>query len=71
MSAGTDDAVAVDTMLAAAGLRLPADDRRALVELYRQYRPRVDALYEVPEARYEAPAQVFQAAGNLKRWDER
>lgn len=70
MGGDIDDAATVDTMLSAAGLSLPPDERRALLELYRQYRPRVEALYAVPEARYEAPALVFDAAPKLTPWRE-
>jgi hypothetical protein len=67
MSTETDTA-AVDAMLAAAGLAPSADERVALTAMYAQFKPGVEALYAVPEARYEAPALVFQAAPKLAEW---
>jgi hypothetical protein len=63
----TDDA-AIEAMLSAAGLQPSADEREALTVLYETFKPGVDALYALPEARYEAPALVFQAAPKLAAW---
>jgi hypothetical protein len=58
----------VDAMLAAAGLSLGATEREDLIAFYAMFKPVVDALYAVPEARYEVPALVFQAAPKLTQW---
>jgi hypothetical protein len=64
----TPDAGAVDAMLAAAGLSVTPDERERLLEMYAIYRPGIEALYALPEARYEAPALVFQAEPKLTAW---
>ena len=61
-------AAVVDIMLAAAGLRPDAIDREKLIATYAMFKPVVDALYAGPEARYEIPALVFQAAPKLTPW---
>jgi hypothetical protein len=58
----------VDAMLAAAGLTPNADERAAMLEIYAIFRPRVDALHALAEARYEAPAPIFSAAPKLAEW---
>jgi hypothetical protein len=63
----TDDA-AIEAMLSAAGLQPSPEERAALGALYAVFKPGVDALYALPEARYEAPALVFQAAPKLDAW---
>jgi hypothetical protein len=63
-----DNAVAIDAMLDAAGLQPSADEREALSKLYATFKPGLDALYALPEVRYEAPALVFQAAPKLDAW---
>jgi hypothetical protein len=68
MSTEIDDGAALDAMLAAAGLSPTADDRAAIGQLYAMFKPGVDALYALPEARYESPALVFQAAPKLAEW---
>lgn len=67
MSTETDTG-ALDAMLAAAGLSPSPAERTALGEMYAMFKSGVDALYAVPEARYEAPALVFQAAPKLAEW---
>jgi len=57
-------------LLAACGLAASADERRALAEIEATLRPGIEALYEVPEARYEVPAPVFRADPELTPWDE-
>lgn len=64
----TSDAAAIDAMLSAAGLDPSAEEREALGALYATFKPGVDALYALPEVRYEAPALVFQAAPKLAAW---
>jgi hypothetical protein len=64
----TDTETAIAAMLAAAGLAPTAQERAALGEMYAMFKPGVEALYAVPEARYEAPALVFQAAPKLTAW---
>lgn len=66
----TPDLAAVDAMLAAAGLSMTPDERERLLQMYALFRPGVEALYALPEARYEAPALVFQAEPKLKSWGE-
>lgn len=59
---------AVDAMLGAAGITPAPDEREQLLEMYALYRPGVEALYALPEARYEAPALIFQADPKLAEW---
>ena len=58
----------VEAMLNAAGITLADDERRRLTEMYAMYRPGIAAMYAVPEARYEVPALLFQAAPRLQAW---
>src|SRR5262245_3658022 len=58
----------MDAALAAAGLVLTPEDRRAALEVYAVLQPLVAALYEVPDARYEVPALVFDANPKLRAW---
>lgn len=64
----TPDAAQVDAMLAASGLTMSPDERERMLEMYALYRPAVESLYALPEARYEAPALVFQAEPKLTVW---
>ncbi|KQX19632.1 hypothetical protein [Sphingomonas sp. Root1294] len=61
-------ATIVDAMLAAAGLHPEPADRDELIVTYAMFRPAIEALYTVPQARYEVPALAFQAAPKLKKW---
>jgi hypothetical protein len=63
-----DHSAVVDAMIAAAGLSPDATEREDLIAAYAGFKPLVEALYAVPEARYEAPALVFQAAPKLTPW---
>jgi hypothetical protein len=58
----------VDAMLAAAGIAVTLEEREHLLELDEVFGPRMAALYALPEARYEAPALVFQADPKLRTW---
>lgn len=58
----------IDAMLEAAGLDPSAEEREALGKMYATFKPGIDALYAMPEVRYEAPALVFQAAPKLQAW---
>jgi hypothetical protein len=58
----------IDAMLSAAGLDPSAEEREALGKMYATFKPGIDALYAMPEVRYEAPALVFQAAPKLQAW---
>jgi hypothetical protein len=49
-------------MLAAAGLSPSEPEVAAMAETYAELRTAVDALYEVPGARYADPALRFRAA---------
>ena len=59
----------VDAMVGALGVVPTIDERRRLVQMYEAFRPLVDALYQVPETRYEFPALVFRAMPELESWD--
>jgi hypothetical protein len=63
-----DTGALVDAMMVAAGLSPSESERAALITMYEQFRPGVEALYALPEARYESPALVFQAAPPLAVW---
>lgn len=58
----------IDAMLSAAGLNPSPEEREALGAMYATFKPGMDALYALPEVRYEAPALVFQAAPKLQAW---
>lgn len=62
------DAGTVDAMLAATGITVSEDERELLVQTFALYRSGIAALHAVEEARYEAPALVFQAAPKLDEW---
>jgi hypothetical protein len=64
----TENGAAIDAMLDAAGLNPSAGERASLAALYGVFKPGVEALYALPEARYEVPALVFQAAPKLTPW---
>ncbi len=59
---------AIDAMLDAAGLAPSPAEREQLLAMYERFKPGVEALYALPEARYEAPALVFQAEPKLTAW---
>ncbi|HEY4277848.1 MAG TPA: hypothetical protein VGM91_06495 [Conexibacter sp.] len=63
-----DTGALLDAMMTAAGLAPSESERAALITMYEQFRPGVEALYALPEARYESPALVFQAAPPLAVW---
>jgi hypothetical protein len=64
----TDDHAAFTAMLEAAGLK-PSDAERAeLAAAYATFKPGVDALYALPEAKYEDPALVFVSDPHLTPW---
>jgi hypothetical protein len=58
----------LDAMLDAAGIVATPAEREQLLAMYAQFKPGVDAMYALPEARYEAPALVFQAEPKLTPW---
>lgn len=58
----------VDVMLESAGISLTAEDREGLLAMYAVCRPGIQAMYALPEARYESPALVFQAQPKLANW---
>ena len=64
-----DTTEVIATLLAAAGL--PATDREIaqMVPRYLFDRPRIDALYEVPEAQYADTPAIFTAVVNEFPWD--
>ncbi|MCW2953110.1 MAG: hypothetical protein JWQ48_2280 [Conexibacter sp.] len=64
----TNETAAVDAMLDAAGLSPAPAEREQLLQMYALFKPGVEALYALPEARYEAPALVFQAEPKLTAW---
>ncbi len=59
---------ATEAMLAATGLEPSPEDREALGRLYDRIKPGVEAMYDLPEARYEVPALGFRAAPKLDDW---
>lgn len=63
-----DDATTVRALLDTAGFDLPDEDFRALVQGYPQVRRMARLLFGVEEARYEAPALVFEAAPDVSDW---
>lgn len=67
-SEATAMAAMVDAMLVAAGLDPSASERENLIATYAMFKPAIEALYAVAEARYESPALVFQAAPKLTPW---
>jgi hypothetical protein len=58
----------LDAMLDAAGILAAPAEREQLLALYAAFKPGVESLYALPEARYEAPALVFQAEPKLSAW---
>jgi hypothetical protein len=70
MAVDTDTRLAatLDVMLDAAGLSAAPQEREQLLAMYEMFKPGVEALYALPEARYEAPALVFQAEPKLTAW---
>lgn len=58
----------IDVMLAAAGLNPSPEERTGMLELYATFKPGVDAMYALPECKYEVPALVFQADPTLAEW---
>jgi hypothetical protein len=70
MSEGLDakTLATLDAMLDAAGIVAAPAEREQLHALYARFKPGIDALYALPEARYEAPALVFQAEPKLTPW---
>jgi Asp-tRNA(Asn)/Glu-tRNA(Gln) amidotransferase A subunit family amidase len=62
------DVAVPSTMLALAGIAATPKDRDELFDLYAQIRPNVEALYAVPQARYQVPALTFSAQPKLKDW---
>ncbi|MFN8075086.1 MAG: hypothetical protein U0Q15_06650 [Kineosporiaceae bacterium] len=49
----------IDTMLAAAGLTVSAEERAAFIADYPAHRASLDALYAVPMVKEEEPQLVF------------
>ena len=62
------ETMVIDAMLEAAGLDPSAEERVAMAEMYHVFKPGVDALYALPECKYEVPALVFDANPPLARW---
>jgi hypothetical protein len=58
----------VKTLLAAAKLPASEAEIEAYAAGYAAQRAAVDALYEVPEARYVDPALRFRAAARIEDW---
>jgi hypothetical protein len=58
----------VTRLLAAAGLSPSADEVAALAGTYPRDRAGVDALYAIPEARYTAPALIFDPVPTFVDW---
>jgi hypothetical protein len=60
----------VKAMLAAAGLVPTQSELSQIVTMYEGLKPRIEALYAVPEARYESPALVFAPRPKLGSWNQ-
>ncbi|MEV4420925.1 hypothetical protein AB0L40_13230 [Patulibacter sp. NPDC049589] len=58
----------IDAMLAAAGLDPSPAERETIAEMYAIFKPGIDALHAMPEARYEVPALIFHADPPLQEW---
>jgi hypothetical protein len=58
----------VRSLLAAANLAPSEEEIAGLVDGYEDYRAGIEALYAVPEARYAAPALIFNAAPVFADW---
>jgi hypothetical protein len=63
-----DDPHALEALLAAHGLTPDPGALDELRSMFPGYARARDALYAVPEARYEVPALVFEAAPKLDPW---
>jgi hypothetical protein len=66
--AATASLATVACLLAAAGLSPGADEVAVLADTYAQDRADVDALYAIPEARYTAPALIFDPVPTFVDW---
>ena len=51
----------VRSLLSTAGLKLTEDQIAGFVRVYPTLRAQADALYAIPEVRYEEPAVTFRA----------
>lgn len=58
--AGTE--VTVRNLLSAAGMSLPDEKVELYVRIYPRLRAAADALFDIPEVRYEQPAVIYPAA---------
>jgi hypothetical protein len=56
-----DPALLVPALLAAAGISPSAEEVAVLIAEFPERATAIDALYAVPEARYEEPGLVFRA----------
>ena len=63
----TDEAT-VDVLLAAAGLDPSPEERTAFVTSYALIKTMTDMLWQVDEARYESPCQVFEPEPRFVDW---
>lgn len=52
----------VRALLAAAGMSLPDDKVELYVRIYPKLRASADALFAIPEIRYEQPAVIYPAS---------
>jgi hypothetical protein len=62
--ASTDSNVeaTVRNLLAAAGMSLPDDKVEMYVRIYPRLRAAADALFDIPEVRYQQPAVIYPAS---------
>ncbi|MFD4196306.1 hypothetical protein [Amycolatopsis thermoflava] len=63
-----DDLTMVRGLLDAAGITASEAELAAYVPAYAGQRASLDALYEVPEARYTDPALRFRAGARVEDW---
>lgn len=62
MTSEPDVETTVRALLAAAGMSLPDDKVELYVRIYPKLRASADALFAIPEIRYEQPAVIYPAS---------
>ena len=67
-STDTDTAATVATLLAGAGLHPSTEEFDLLVAAYPLHKQGIESLYAITEARYEAPALVFNPTPVFEEW---
>jgi hypothetical protein len=62
MPAESDVETTVRSLLSAAGLSLTEEQIQIYVRVYPKLREAADALYAIPEVRYESPATIYASS---------